>query len=547
MGIFALTAAARADVPVELIGQWDGGGDLVAQSVAVADGYAYVVGSFGGLQVVDISDPAVPVLVGVYGPEGYAQDVAVSGGYAYVAWYYCDYDTCVGGLDVIDVSNPAAPVRTGGWAMDWYWAPEAVAVSGDYAYLADWFNGLQVIDISNPAAPVGLGWCAGVYAYDVAVSGGYAYVVHWPDASVDAEFEVIDISNPAAPFRVGGISTNAYDAVAVSGVYAYLAGSSGLQVIDISDPAAPVRVGGYASGDAYDVAISGDYAYVAASELGLEVIDISNPAAPVRVGGYNTSGFAHGAAVSEGYVYVADSNGLVILRVAWEDIDGDGVPNDSDNCPSVWNPDQADSNADGIGDACETRVITAWRSVRSHSGLGELAIDLDPTRTGNGSTGPTVESRGTAALGMGLRSIDVDFDAPVTLNDPAAVTVTYWVTSRRKVGPPLTCTPAVSMLDADTMRISLNDVPDEACYAIAVGAGAIAEALDGDNDCMIRSLVADVDGSGSVTNADVKQIKSRIGQPASSYPNSDLNLDGVINAADVSYAKSRVGKKVLCP
>lgn len=35
------------------------------------------------------------------------------------------------------------------------------------------------------------------------------------------------------------------------------------------------------------------------------------------------------------------------------DVDGDGVPNASDNCPSIANPDQADSDHDGIGDACD--------------------------------------------------------------------------------------------------------------------------------------------------------------------------------------------------
>jgi hypothetical protein len=34
------------------------------------------------------------------------------------------------------------------------------------------------------------------------------------------------------------------------------------------------------------------------------------------------------------------------------DVDGDGIPDGSDNCPSVANPDQQDSNGDGVGDAC---------------------------------------------------------------------------------------------------------------------------------------------------------------------------------------------------
>jgi len=38
------------------------------------------------------------------------------------------------------------------------------------------------------------------------------------------------------------------------------------------------------------------------------------------------------------------------------DIDGDGIPNDVDNCPYTYNPDQLDSDGDGIGDACSSIV-----------------------------------------------------------------------------------------------------------------------------------------------------------------------------------------------
>lgn len=38
------------------------------------------------------------------------------------------------------------------------------------------------------------------------------------------------------------------------------------------------------------------------------------------------------------------------------DVDGDGVCANNDNCPTVYNPDQKDSDGDGVGDACSLRV-----------------------------------------------------------------------------------------------------------------------------------------------------------------------------------------------
>jgi hypothetical protein len=43
---------------------------------------------------------------------------------------------------------------------------------------------------------------------------------------------------------------------------------------------------------------------------------------------------------------------LTLSAAPFYDSDGDGVPDPIDNCPAVPNPDQADSNGDGVGDAC---------------------------------------------------------------------------------------------------------------------------------------------------------------------------------------------------
>jgi hypothetical protein len=244
-------------------------------------------------------------------PRGPAQAVAVSGNYAYVA-------TSGAGLQVIDISDLANPRR-----VDEHHASEAVsavAVSGKYAYVIEqsWVDGtdrrlLQVIDISDPANPQRVGACVvDGDPYEVVVSGSFVYVADgW------AGLQVIDISSPANPQRVGNNSGGQANGVAVSDDNAYVTGwwgegtsrLRGLHVFDLSDPEKPQRIGGYdTSGIASGVTVSGDYAYVLEtremSRTYLQVIDIRNPADPQLVGTYDTSGYAYDVAVLDNHAYV---------------------------------------------------------------------------------------------------------------------------------------------------------------------------------------------------------------------------------------------------
>ena len=103
---------------------------------------------FGSVTLPALAVDLDPQRVGGYDTSGSAYGVAVSGNYAYVA----DGDA---GLQVI-ASNPANPQRVGGYDTSGFLA-NGVAVSGNYAYVADWDAGLQVIDVSNPANPQRVG------------------------------------------------------------------------------------------------------------------------------------------------------------------------------------------------------------------------------------------------------------------------------------------------------------------------------------------------------------------------------------------------------
>jgi hypothetical protein len=50
-------------------------------------------------------------------------------------------------------------------------------------------------------------------------------------------------------------------------------------------------------------------------------------------------------------LYSSDHDGFALFLMT--DADGDGVPDDGDNCPVTANPDQTDTDGDGLGDACD--------------------------------------------------------------------------------------------------------------------------------------------------------------------------------------------------
>ncbi|MBI5182743.1 MAG: hypothetical protein HY999_00040, partial [Nitrospinae bacterium] len=190
-------------------------------------------------------------------------------------WWGWNNDT----LYVIDISTPSSPSIIG--SIDTLDYAYGVYVSGNYAYVADWFLGLQVIDISTPSSPTIIAHVYTLgYPNDVYVSGNYAYVAGIGGLPFDdGSLSVIDISTPSSPTIIGSVITpGEANNVYVSGNYAYVTGGSSLQLIDINIPSSPKIISYvYTPGRldwtrASGVYVSDGYAYVADGDSGLQII-----------------------------------------------------------------------------------------------------------------------------------------------------------------------------------------------------------------------------------------------------------------------------------
>jgi hypothetical protein len=201
----------------------------------------------------------------------------------------------------------------------------------------------------------------------------------------------------------------------------------------------------------------------------------------------------------------------------------------------------------------QTRSITTWKSLRLHTGLGDLAITLNPALT----TTAVSECRGTGA-NMGVFKVHVVFNGAVTGLNAAGVAVLYTPTIQAgpSMGSPVGVTPATAtMFDASTLELTFTSgqLPNLGCAKITIGASTFNETITGDVDCQIRVVAADTNNSGTVTSTDQSQVKAAVtaGTLASANPRLDINLSGgAITTTDQNATKAQVGspiKTALCP
>jgi hypothetical protein len=143
-------------------------------------------------------------------------------------------------------------------------------------------------------------------------------------------------------------------------------GSSGnhTRVWDISDFGAVSKVADIVidpSAVTHNCYVNGDLLFIGHYTEGVRVFDVSDPTTPVEVAHYDTFQPAEYGYQGCWSVYLdLPSNriiasdmqtGLYVFEM--DDTDSDGIFDVIDNCVDTPNPDQADADNNGVGDACE--------------------------------------------------------------------------------------------------------------------------------------------------------------------------------------------------
>ena len=294
------------------------------EGVAVLEDHAFVAGGEAGLHVVDISDPAAPVLRQTLDTTKYAESVEVVR--TFVGHVLQDEALVVEGTEGVttyDITDPehVVPFHQGTTAVDgnrlFVEEPDDPELPFT-VFLAESWKGVRLFtsDPLQPGVLVYDGVFTGTrgYAKGISVRDSFAYVAddEMGLAVIDARVRLLGEMQVVSWADTPG---NALDVVTTEG-YAFVAdGTEGLAVFRIHRGDTPVKLAQLdLSGYSRAIAVQRGYAFLAAADAGIHVVDVSDPADPQYLGAVE-SGYASDVTVTPGgLVLVADrEDGLLVL------------------------------------------------------------------------------------------------------------------------------------------------------------------------------------------------------------------------------------------
>ncbi len=308
------------------------GNDVVVATISGTP-YAFL-GYATGLAIINISNPAAPVLAGTYTTSAAVNGVFVSGNYAYLAT-----SITTAQLTVVNVTNPAAPTLADSLRIQDTnnVAATAVYVTGTTAVVvkkqvgkALLFNTYGEINTVNVANPTNISLSdtlnVGADCNNVWVNGSYAYVA---DSVNNQQLTIVNIASATNISSAATVNLGASaNSVVINGTKAYIATANNtsngeLRIYNLNSATSltaqgSYEIGGAATGLALDTT-NPDYLAVTSQVAGkqLMILNVATPTAPSLVNNITLGGNGNTVRIYGSYAYVGTADTSKELTVVY--------------------------------------------------------------------------------------------------------------------------------------------------------------------------------------------------------------------------------------
>lgn len=281
-----------------------------------------------------------------------------------------------------------------------------------------------------------------------------------------------------------------------------------------------------AGGDLF-LAVNSSSAAVAGIPTSYTIIDCENQAfsvTPTTTGETTISFAVSGFTTNKSQVENDDFNvtGMTFKLIVVDpepevaDQDADGVPDEADNCPAVSNADQADVDADGLGDACDPNSyapVVSTQAADATASEGDLAPltssgaftdqDGNPLTVTKDSGEGTVTDNGDGSFSWSYATPADDAAGIVVVrasDGEKSVTQTFdWTVTN--VAPTVTASATATAACSVLVTASVNDPGTLDTHTATIDWGTGAEDFDLDAGAS-RTFTADGTYAATVTVTD---------------------------------------------
>ncbi|HEX2896719.1 MAG TPA: T9SS type A sorting domain-containing protein [candidate division Zixibacteria bacterium] len=308
----------------------------ITWQVSKGGNFLYATTRESGLKVIDVSDKRNPRLIKTLTFDSNPQGVLADGTIAFVA--------TLTSLNVVDMSDPVHPDIIGNLAVPGflYYDQPRLKRSRDYLYVAS--GDLWIFDLSNYESPSLISRLeVPLNSVDLELDDTLLYLLEQSSLvpSFASSLSIINIKDPDSPLvLIRHVMEEEFSRFEIDSAHVYVSASeSGILILDISNPDSIITAGCFPgagiSGNiicqngkvlvANNVAILPDDLYphnycshlvpsvtTAIDNSGdFQIVDFSNPQEPILVGVFRNPGLSNLITSSENYLYVASSNGFL--------------------------------------------------------------------------------------------------------------------------------------------------------------------------------------------------------------------------------------------